>query len=432
MNTITKSTRILDLENEPIDALRQIARELGVQNPNRMKKDDLILTIRQAEALREGIELRGGILEILDEGIGYLRAPNYRISERDVYVSQVQLRRYELRPGDMVIGYVRRPRESERHWGLIKVETINGLTPEEAARRPHFEQLTPIFPDQRFDLEIGQEPLAPRLINLIAPIGRGQRGLIVSPPKAGKTTILKQIANSISKKYPDVHLMVVLIGERPEEVTDMDRSVDAEVIASTFDEPVASHVRTAELALERAKRLVEVGRHVVILMDSITRLARAYNLVVTPSGRTLSGGMDPAALYPPKRFFGAARNIEEGGSLTIIATCLVDTGSRLDDVVYEEFKGTGNMELHLSRRLQERRIFPAVDIERSSTRREELLLGPDLLQRVWLMRRMYIQMITPPPQGAGMDPAVATEAVLNRLARSRNNLEFLETLTEDL
>ncbi|MBO9367807.1 MAG: transcription termination factor Rho [Chloroflexi bacterium] len=432
MNTITKSTRILDLENEPIEALRQIARELGVQNPNRLKKEDLILAIRQAEALREGVELRGGILEILDEGIGYLRSPNYRISERDVYVSQAQLRRYDLRPGDMVIGYVRPPRESERHWGLIKVETINGLSPEEAARRPHFEQLTPIFPDQRFDLEIGQQPLAPRLINLIAPIGRGQRGLIVSPPKAGKTTILKQIANSISKKYPDVHLMVVLIGERPEEVTDMDRSVDAEVIASTFDEPVTAHVRTAELALERAKRLVEIGRHVVILMDSITRLARAYNLVVTPSGRTLSGGMDPAALYPPKRFFGAARNIEEGGSLTIIATCLVDTGSRLDDVVYEEFKGTGNMELHLSRRLQERRIFPAVDIERSSTRREDLLLGPDLLQRVWLMRRMYIQMITPPPQGAGMDPAVATEAVLNRLARSRNNLEFLETLTDDL
>lgn len=429
---ITKSMRILDLENEPIEALRQIARDLDVQNVNRLKKEDLILAIRQAEAAREGIELRGGILEILDEGIGYLRAPNYRPSDRDVYVSQAQLRRYDLRPGDLVIGYVRPPRESERHWGLLKVETINGLTPEEAARRPQFEQLTPIFPDQRFDLEIGQQPLAPRLINLIAPIGRGQRGLIVSPPKAGKTTILKQIANSISKKYPDVHLMVVLIGERPEEVTDMDRSVDAEVIASTFDEPVTSHVRTAELALERAKRLVEIGRHVVILMDSITRLARAYNLVVTPSGRTLSGGMDPAALYPPKRFFGAARNIEEGGSLTIIATCLVDTGSRLDDVVYEEFKGTGNMELHLSRRLQERRIFPAVDIERSSTRREDLLLGPDLLQRVWLMRRMYIQMITPAPQGAGMDPAVATEAVLNRLARSRNNLEFLETLTEEL
>jgi transcription termination factor Rho len=248
-----------------------------------------------------------------------------------------------------VVGHVRPPRESERHYGLLKVESINGLSTEEASQRPTFESLTPIFPDVRFDLEYNRD-IAPRLINLITPIGRGQRGLIVSPPKAGKTTILKQIANAISKKSPDVHLMVALIGERPEEVTDMDRSVDAEVIASTFDEPVTSHVRTAEIALDRAKRLVEIGRDVVILMDSITRLARAYNLVVNPSGRTLSGGMDPSALYPPKRFFGAARNIEEGGSLTIIATCLVDTGSRLDDVVYEEFKGTGNMELHLSRK----------------------------------------------------------------------------------
>ena len=293
-----------------------------------------------------------------------------------MYVSQAQLRRHDLRSGDLVIGHVRPPRESERHYGLLKVETVNGIDPEEAMHRPIFENLTPIFPDKRFDLETDHDTLAPRLINLIAPIGRGQRGLIVSPPKAGKTTILKQIANSISTKYPDVHLMVALIGERPEEVTDMDRSVDAEVVASTFDEPVTSHVRTAEIALDRAKRMVEIGRHVVILMDSITRLARAYNLVVNPSGRTLSGGMDPSALYPPKRFFGAARNIEEGGSLTIIATCLVDTGSRLDDVVYEEFKGTGNMELLLSRKLQERRIFPAVDIERSSTRREDLLLGP--------------------------------------------------------
>jgi transcription termination factor Rho len=311
------------------------------------------------------------------------------------------------------------------------VESVNGLDPEEASRRPVFENLTPIFPEKRFDLETAREPYAPRLINLIAPIGRGQRGLIVSPPKAGKTTILKQLANSISKQYSDVHLMVALIGERPEEVTDMDRSVDAEVIASTFDEPVTSHVRTAEIALDRAKRLVEIGRHVVILMDSITRLARAYNLVVNTSGRTLSGGMDPSALYPPKRFFGAARNIEEGGSLTIIATCLVDTGSRLDDVVYEEFKGTGNMELILSRRLQERRIFPAVDIERSSTRREDLLLGPDILQRVWLMRRMYIQMISAQPQGAGMDPGVATEAIITRLERAKDNQEFLENLTQD-
>jgi transcription termination factor Rho len=299
-----------------------------------------------------------------------------------------------------------------------KLNPINGLDPDEASR-PVFESLTPIFPEKRFDLETDQATLAPRLINLIAPIGRGQRGLIVSPPKTGKTTILKQIANSISTKYPDVHLIIALIGERPEEVTDMDRSVDAEVVASTFDEPVTAHVRTAELALERAKRLVEIGRHVVILMDSITRLARAYNLVVNPSGRTLSGGMDPSALYPPKRFFGAARNVEDGGSLTIIATCLVDTGSRLDDVVYEEFKGTGNMELHLSRKLQERRTFPAVDIERSSTRREDLLLGPDLLQRVWLMRRMFIQMISSQPQGAGMDPSVATEAILTRMQKSK-------------
>ena len=269
------------------------------------------------------------------------------------------------------------------------------------------------------------------MINLVAPIGRGQRGMIVSPPKAGKTTILKQLANAISSQYPEVHLIMALIGERPEEVTDMDRSVDAEVVASTFDEPVTAHVRMAEITLERAKRLVEMGRDVVILMDSLTRLARAYNLVVNPSGRTLSGGMDPSALYPPKRFFGAARNIEEGGSLTILATALVDTGSRLDDVVYEEFKGTGNMELHLSRRLQELRVFPAIDMERSSTRREDLLLGPDILQRAWLMRRMYMQMITQPPSGAGMDPAVATEAIIQRMGRSRNNQEFLQSLTEE-
>jgi transcription termination factor Rho len=423
--------KILELENEPLVKLRAMAKDLGVQNANRLKKEALAIQIRQAEAEKEGVELRGGVLEIMSEGIGFLRAANYRISDQDVYVSQAQLRRYDLRSGDLVIGNVRPPRESERHYGLLKVESVNGVDPEEATKRPVFENLTPIFPEKRFDLETAREPYAPRLINLIAPIGRGQRGLIVSPPKAGKTTILKQIANAISKQYSDVHLMVALIGERPEEVTDMDRSVDAEVIASTFDEPVTSHVRTAEIALDRAKRLVEIGRHVVILMDSITRLARAYNLVVNPSGRTLSGGMDPSALYPPKRFFGAARNIEEGGSLTIIATCLVDTGSRLDDVVYEEFKGTGNMELHLSRRLQERRIFPAVDIERSSTRREDLLLGPDILQRVWLMRRMYIQMISPQPQGAGMDPSVATEAIITRLERAKDNQEFLENLTED-
>ncbi len=424
--------KILELENEPLSKLRGMAKALNITGYNRMKKESLAMMIREAEAQKEGIELRGGILEIMSEGIGFLRAPNYRISDQDVYVSQAQLRKYDLRAGDLVIGQVRPPRESERHFGLLKVESINGIDVDAGtSRRVVFENLTPIFPEVRFDLEISHDTLAPRLINLIAPIGRGQRGLIVSPPKAGKTTILKQIANSISTKYPDVHLIIALIGERPEEVTDMDRSVDAEVVASTFDEPVTSHVRTAELALERAKRLVEIGRHVVILMDSITRLARAYNLVVNPSGRTLSGGMDPSALYPPKRFFGAARNVEDGGSLTIIATCLVDTGSRLDDVVYEEFKGTGNMELILSRKLQERRIFPAVDIERSSTRREDLLLGPDLLQRVWLMRRMFIQMISPPPQGAGMDASVATEAIITRMERAKNNIEFLENLTKD-
>jgi transcription termination factor Rho len=422
--------KVLELENTPLSALRQMARDLNVQNATRLKKEDLILRIQQAEAERQGLELRGGILEIMSEGIGFLRSGHYQPGPYDVYVSQSQIRRYNLRNGDLVIGHVRPPRESERHYGLLKVETINGLDAEEVKYRPTFESLTPIFPDMRFDLETDRHTLATRLINLITPIGRGQRGLIVSPPKAGKTTILKEIANAISTKNPEVHLMVALIGERPEEVTDMDRSVEAEVISSTFDEPVTSHVRVAEIALERAKRLVEIGRDVVILMDSITRLARAYNLVVTPSGRTLSGGIDPSALYPPKRFFGAARNIEEGGSLTIIATCLIDTGSRMDDVVYEEFKGTGNMELHLSRRLQERRVFPAIDIERSSTRREELLLGPDITPRVWLMRRMYDQMVTAPPHGAGMDPSNATEAILQRLARNADNIEFLETLTE--
>ena len=422
--------KVLELENTSLSALRQMAKDLNVQNASRLKKEDLILRIQQAEAERQGLELRGGILEIMSEGIGFLRSGHYQPGPYDVYVSQSQIRRYNLRNGDLVIGHVRPPRESERHYGLLKVETVNGLPPDEVKYRPAFEALTPIFPEQRFDLEMDRHTLATRLINLVTPIGRGQRGLIVSPPKAGKTTILKQIANSISTKNPEVHLMVALIGERPEEVTDMDRSVDAEVISSTFDEPVTSHVRVAEIALERAKRLVEVGRDVVILMDSITRLARAYNLVVTPSGRTLSGGIDPSALYPPKRFFGAARNIEEGGSLTIIATCLIDTGSRMDDVVYEEFKGTGNMELHLSRRLQERRVFPAIDIERSSTRREELLLGPDITPRVWLMRRMYDQMVTAPPHGAGLDPSSATEAILQRLARTNDNLEFLETLSE--
>jgi transcription termination factor Rho len=419
---------ISELEKMPLTKLRQEAKELGVERTNRLKKEDLMMRIRQAVAAKDGQEVRGGILEIMNEGIGFLRTNHYQAGPDDIYVSQTQIRRYGLRNGDLVIGKVRPPRDSERHYGMLKVESVNSNDPNESKRRPRFENLTPIFPEQRFDLETDRSTLSTRMINLVAPIGRGQRGLIVSPPKSGKTTILKAIANAISTKCDDVHLMIALIGERPEEVTDMDRSVDAEVISSTFDEPVTAHVRAAEIVLERAKRLTEIGRDVVVLMDSITRLARAYNLVVQPSGRTLSGGIDPSALYPPKRFFGAARNIEEGGSLTIIATCLVDTGSRMDDVVYEEFKGTGNMELHLSRTLQERRVFPAIDIDRSSTRREELLLGPDITQRVWLMRRMYGQMVTEPPSGAGMSMAQATEAILMQMAKTDSNMDFMETL----
>ncbi|MEA4930226.1 MAG: transcription termination factor Rho [Anaerolineaceae bacterium] len=420
---------IFELEKKTVKQLSKIAQDLNIPNSNRLKREGLIVKIAQSLAEAEGLEMRGGVLEIMNEGIGFLRA-NYRIGAEDVYVSQAQLRRYELRSGDLVIGHVRPPRESERHHGLLKVESINGLTPDEARKRPKFENLTPIFPNKLLSLEHNPLNLATRMINLVAPIGGGQRAMIVSPPKAGKTTILKDIANAISITNPEVRQIMSLIGERPEEVTDMDRSVDAEVIASTFDEPVNSHVRMAEISLDRAKRLVENGLDVVILMDSLTRLARAYNMVVNPSGRTLSGGMDPSALYPPKRFFGAARNLEDGGSLTIIATALVDTGSRLDDVVYEEFKGTGNMEMILSRRLQERRIFPAIDIEKSSTRREDLLMSPETLQRVWLMRRMYLQMVSPPPQGAGMDTAVATEAILQKMEKTKTNAEFLENLAD--
>jgi len=418
---------IAELEMQTLETLRDMAREADIAGFSRMKKQDLILRLLRDKAERQGHELRGGILEITDDGIGFLRTDHYLPGPNDIYVSQTQIRRFGLRTGDMVIGQVRPPKDSEKYYGLLRVEAVNGLDPEQVKRRPRFDDLTAIFPDERYILETSPRILSTRLLDLIAPIGRGQRGLIVSPPKAGKTTVLKEIANAISQNYPDVHLLVVLIGERPEEVTDMDRSVQAEVVSSTFDEPVAYHVRVAEMALERAKRLVESERHVVILLDSITRLARAYNLVVPPSGRTLTGGLDPSALYPPKRFFGAARNVEEGGSLTIIATCLVKTGSRMDDVIYEEFKGTGNMELHLSRELQERRIFPAFDIMQSSTRREELLLGPDILQRVWTMRRMLVQMTQPP---TNYDMASATEALLNRLRHTESNEQFLEELTD--
>jgi len=419
------------LEAKTLTELRDLAKTLDVSGYSRLKKEDLILRLLRAKAEGQGYIFGGGVLDIVDENIGFLRSEHYLPGPEDVYVSQSQIRRFGLRTGDMVIGQVRPPKDSEKYYGLLRVEAVNGLDPEAAKQRPVFEKLTPIFPNQRFNLETEPTNLTTRLLDIVAPIGRGQRGLIVSPPKSGKTTVLKHIANAISTRYPDVHLMVALIGERPEEVTDMDRSVEAEVISSTFDEPPQSHVRVAEMALSRAKRLVEGGRDVMILMDSMTRLARAYNLIVPSSGRTLSGGLDPAALYPPKGFFGAARKIEEGGSLSIIATCLVDTGSRMDDMVYEEFKGTGNMELHLNRRLQERRIFPAFDVERSSTRREELLLEPDVLSKVWLLRGMLGQMMAQPPGGAGMDMTNAMQALLARLSRTKTNAELLAGLRDD-
>jgi len=400
--------------------LREMAKEWEISSFSRLKKDDLILRLLRAKAEREGLIFGGGVLDIADENKGYLRCDHYKPGPEDVYVSQSQIRRFGLRTGDMVIGQVRPPKENEKYYSLLRVEAVNGIDPEAAKQRPSFESLTPIFPNKRFTLETTPDILTTRLLSMVTPVGKGQRGLIVSPPKAGKTTVLKHIANGVTANHPEAHLMVVLIGERPEEVTDMDRSVDAEVISSTFDEPVKSHAGVAEIALERAKRLVEDKRDVVILLDSITRLSRAYNLVVQPSGRTLSGGLDPAALYPPKHFFGAARNIEEGGSLTIVATCLVDTGSRMDDMIYEEFKGTGNMELHLSRKLQERRIFPAFDIERSGTRREELLYDEVALQKIWLMRERFLD-----SQSSGYSVVQAMQELFRVLRRTETNDEFL-------
>lgn len=411
------------LEAKTLEELRTLAREEEISGYSRLKKSDLILQILKHQAEAQGYIFGGGVLEIIQDGIGFLRSVDLLPGPDDIYVSQSQIRRFGLRTGDMVIGQVRPPKDTEKYFGLLRVEAVNGLDPESAKKRPVFERMVPIFPQDRLQLETRKNILSTRLLDILAPIGRGQRGLIVSPPKAGKTTILKQIANGISKNHPDVHMMVVLIGERPEEVTDMDRSVDAEVMAATFDDQESDQTRVAEMALAKAKRLVEGGRDVAILMDSITRLTRAYNLVVPPSGRTLSGGIDPAALYPPKRFFGAARNLEESGSLTIIATCLVDTGSRMDDVIYEEFKGTGNMEMHLTRKLAERRFFPAIDIERSSTRREDLLLSKDDLQRVWTLRRMITAV------GGG---AEATEMILERLPKTDNNTEFLATLNKEI
>jgi transcription termination factor Rho len=358
-----------------------------------------------------------GVLEIVADGFGFLRSDRLLPGNDDVYVAQSQIRRFGLRTGDHVTGRIRPPKEGERYSSLLRVERINDQDPDSLQQRPIFERMTPIFPQQQLVLTTEPRVLAPRVIDMVAPIGRGQRGLIVAPPKAGKTLLLKAIANGITTNDPDVHLIVLLVGERPEEVTDMQRSVRGEVIAATFDQPIEDHIRVSELVLERAKRLVEQGRHVAILLDSITRLARAYNVAMPPSGRTLSGGIDPIALYPPKRFFGAARNIEDGGSLTIIATTLVDTGSRMDDVIYEEFKGTGNMELFLDRKLAEKRVFPAIDIARSGTRREELLLG-DLLRQVWALRRMV----------GTLGDQEGAELMLNRLAKTQTNVEFLANL----
>ncbi len=414
---------LAELESRNMDDLAEMAKELDISGISRLKKQDLAFRILQAQTEQQGNIFKKGILDIMEDGFGFMRLNGYLPSSSDIYVSQSQIRRFGLRTGDVVVGQVRAPKEGEKYYSLLRVEAVNGVDAETAKKRPHFSDLTPIFPTKMYNLETTQQVLSTRLLNIVAPVGRGQRGLIVSPPKAGKTMLLKAIANGIAANYGnEAHLMVALIGERPEEVTDMVRSVKGEVVASTFDEPVEDHTKVAEMTLERAKRLVESGRDVVILLDSITRLARAYNLQMPPSGRTLSGGMDPIALYPPKKFFGAARNIEEGGSLTIIATCLVDTGSRMDDVVYEEFKGTGNMELHLDRKLSEKRVFPSIDIPKSGTRREELLFDDNTYRQVLTMRRMV----------GVLGGTEGLELLLARLAKTKDNNEFLATLTKDI
>jgi len=418
---------ITELESKTRDELIDLARQMGVSSYTGLKKQELIMRLLQAYTEAQGNIFCSGILETMPDGYGFLRQSSLLPSLTDVYISQSQIRRFGLRTGDMVIGQGRPPKNGEKYMSLLRVEAINDLDPELAKQRPNFGSLTPTFPDKLINLEVPGGDISTRLVNLIAPIGRGQRGLIVSPPKAGKTLLLKAIANAITTNYNDIHVLVCLIGERPEEVTDMKRAVRGDVIAATFDEPAENQTRVAELALERAKRLVESGKDVVILLDGITRLTRAYNLAMPPSGRTLSGGIDPAALYPPKRFFGAARNTAEGGSLTIIATCLIDTNSRMDELIYEEFKGTGNMELHLDRRLAEIRIFPAVDIQRSGTRREELLLDENTINKVWLLRRM-VSMIAADSNKF----SEATERVIERLRKTKTNAEFLATLTKEI
>lgn len=472
LNEITKSF----LKKKKIQELRKIASEIGIKNPITMKKTELIdriyditkiakqasddefnlpdkingvleaqeeekkVTKKKTEKAKEekkeekkkvsvavaethpgetdkrDKELRRkGILDILPEGYGFLRVNSLLPSNDDVYVSISQIRKFNLRQGDELSGLIRPPKDSEKYHALLRIESVDGIKPEKSRERPFFEKMVPIFPNEQFKLEHESCGVAPRIMDLVAPIGKGQRGLIVSPPKAGKTTLLKQTANSITHNYPDTKLIVLLVDERPEEVTDWERSVDGEVISSTFDKPSDNHIKVAEMVLERAKRLVEVNHNVVVLLDSITRLARAYNLAVPASGRILSGGVDSTALYPPKRFFGAARNIEDGGSLTVLATALVDTGSRMDEVIYEEFKGTGNMEVHLDRKLSEKRIFPAINIERSGTRKEELLFSPEELKMVWKLRRVL----------HSLESTQAAEALIEKIKKTKNNHEFL-------
>ncbi|GAB1612435.1 MULTISPECIES: transcription termination factor Rho [Mammaliicoccus] len=409
-------------KNYTTKELTSKAKELKISSYSKLNKKELVLAIMEAQMEKDGNYYMEGILDdIQPDGYGFLRTVNYSKGEKDIYISASQIRRFEIKKGDKVTGKVRKPKENEKYYGLLQVDFVNDQNAEEVKKRPHFQALTPLYPQERIQLETTEKNYSTRIMDLITPIGLGQRGMIVAPPKAGKTSLLKEIANAIAINQPNAKLFVLLIGERPEEVTDIERSVEqAEVVNSTFDEPPEHHVKVAELLLERAKRLVEIGEDVIILMDSLTRLARAYNLVIPPSGRTLSGGLDPASLHRPKHFFGAARNIEAGGSLTILATALVETGSRMDDMIYEEFKGTGNMELHLDRKLSEKRVFPAIDIRRSSTRKEELLLDPKELEMVWQLRNLFT------------DQNDFAERFIRKLKRTKTNEEFFEVLRKSM
>lgn len=412
-----------ELKQKPINELSKIAEEVGIENVGRARKQDLVFSILKSTA-KKGDDIYGdGVLEILQDGFGFLRSPggSYLAGPDDIYVSPSQIRRFNLRTGDMISGKIRPPKDSERYFALLKVDSINADKPEATRNKILFENLTPLFPEERISVERGNgstEDVTARVIDLVAPVGKGQRGLIVAPPKTGKTMMMQNIAQSIASNHPDIHLIVLLIDERPEEVTEMERSVRGEVVASTFDEPATRHVQVAEMVIERAKRLVEHKKDVVILLDSITRLARAYNTVIPSSGKVLTGGVDANALQKPKRFFGAARKAEEGGSLTILATALVDTGSKMDEVIYEEFKGTGNMELHLDRHIAEKRIYPAINLSRSGTRREEKLMKPDELQKVWILRKLLHP----------MDDLAASEFLLDRLQNTKTNAEFFEAM----